>query len=322
MIGGGAEGGRGVFSEKQPIDIIARMLYAKTDAERARTQRHAGVPQQAYGVLSAVPRGEEGGAGRDLPFALRRVIPDADKFSVAKKNPVRLRPEDDLSAEGENLLPQATDDARETVGAEVRIFRVADLFGRAGENEFVQHFRAVGVVLPELQFPVREGTRAPFSVLDVALGIGSRTGKKAVDAPFSLLHALAPLQKNRARPRLGESQSAKQPCGARPDDHGAKIRVPRRRCVDEGGVGKDGLAHFEKSSLPLFGRGKRDGETLSVLPFGKDPFFFQNPYRKNLLPTDRQSVENPRVNVLRPIPDGAENIDAYRLPHLLFLFIV
>ncbi len=220
VVGRAEERMAGVRPEAGAVDERLRVLDAKADRERLGFEVDAALVQHRERVARAVPRRDDDVlgvdlvpllAGRCVRFARHRLHDGEAAHRAALDAEVDdARAEADLAAEPLDLVAHALDHADQPERADVRLGDEADLLGRAGADELVDHLARqvarVADLAPELA--VGEGAGAAFAELHVRFRIEDAAPPQAPGVA-----ACARARPCRARGRAAAGPPA--PAGAR-----------------------------------------------------------------------------------------------------------
>ena len=219
----------GVRPEAGAVDQRLRVLDAKADRERLGFEVDAALraASRRCRARCAPARGRR--ARRRSRAAARRqarplrAAPTADG-EAAHRAAVDAQVDDaraeaDLAAEPLDLVAHVLDHADQPERADVRLGDVADLLGRAGADELVDHLARqvarVADLAPELA--VGEGAGAALAELHVRLRIEDAAPPQAPGVLGALAHGLAALEDDRPEAHLREEERGEDAARAEAD---------------------------------------------------------------------------------------------------------
>ncbi|MNL01081.1 hypothetical protein D3C87_1215360 [compost metagenome] len=220
VIRGAQDGVAGVGAEAGLVDEGLRVFDAEPDRERLGFHEDALVVQHLEGVARAMAHGQHDVVGLDMFAVGERDAGDPAIFALQR---FHFAGEAHFAAQLGDGVAHDFDHADQAEGADVRFGDVQDFFGRAGQDELLQHFFAVvlGVFDLAVELAVGEGAGAAFAELYVRFGVQDALAPQAPGVFGAFAHGLAAFQDDGLEAHLRQDQSGEQATGAGADDDGA-----------------------------------------------------------------------------------------------------
>ncbi len=245
----------GAWPEAGAIDQRLRMLDPKADRERLGVEVNATRVQHLEGVAGAVAGRENDVLGGDR-FGRRagrdREAAQGAGFDLEIDDPAA---EPDLAAEALDLGAHLLDHADQAEGADVRLGDEADLFRRAGADEFVEHLARemarIADLAPELAVGERAG--AAFAELHVRFGVEHAAAPQAPGVLGALAYRAAALENERLEAHLGQDEGGEDAARAEADDDRPRPSAGRevgRRLRDQAIAGVGGGPDVAVAGVP------------------------------------------------------------------------
>ena len=206
----------GISAVLVPVDHFLRMFYTHACRKIFLEDRKALVIQCAPCFICAVSQTKDHG----IRFKDPHLCADAFQFSIPDGQGCHPGIEEYLAAQGNDLFPDPSDNGLQLVCTKMRHMPVHDCRICACFHEFRKHLLYSGILGAGGQFSVREGSRAPFAVLDIGFRIELAALKECCDILRTLFHHFAAFQNNRSHAAFCQDQTGKHPGWSEAHDHG------------------------------------------------------------------------------------------------------